>query len=166
MSSSVSRVFNVGVGVFALTILPNATNGNSQAGVEITVLDENVGAVGLHRDAVIAVVDDPVAEGDVVGVDGVGSVGLGSLLVCSHYLRFNADVRRSYVQRREVELNRVLQVRAVDVNVLQEHVLRVNNRHCPDQASEQLFHLDALAFPPRMCSILTTFDSGRIGGSQ
>lgn len=151
MPSSVSRVFYVGVRGFALTILPNATNGNSQAGVEITVLDENVGAVGLHRNAVIAVVDDPVAEGNVVGIDGVSSVGLGCLSVCSHYLRFYAGIRESYIQRREVELNRVLQVRAVDVDVLQEHVLRMNDRHCPDLVSKWLFHLDILAIPARVC---------------
>jgi hypothetical protein len=67
-----------------LTILADATESDAEAGVEVTVLDEDVGAVRLHRDAVVAIVDDPVAEGNVVGVDGVGSVSLRCLSELGH----------------------------------------------------------------------------------
>lgn len=69
---------------FALTILPDAADGNAKPGVEVTVLDENVGAVGLHCDAVIAVVYDPIPEGNVVGIDGVSSVSLRFWSVHAH----------------------------------------------------------------------------------
>lgn len=63
-----------------LTVLPNTANGEAQAGVEIAVLDQHIGAVGLQRNTVVAVVYDPVAEGDVVHVDSVRSVSLRGLL--------------------------------------------------------------------------------------
>lgn len=60
----------------SLTVLANAAYGEAEAGVEVTVLDEDVGAVRFQRDAVVAVVYDPVAEGNVVDVDCVGTICL------------------------------------------------------------------------------------------
>lgn len=58
------------------TVLSDATDGKAQAGVEVAVLDQDVGAVGLDRDAVVAVVHDPVPERDIVHVDRVRAIGL------------------------------------------------------------------------------------------
>lgn len=59
-----------------LTVLADAAHGESQPGVPVLVLDEDVGAVSLQRDVVVTGVDDAVSEGDVVGVDDVRAVGL------------------------------------------------------------------------------------------
>lgn len=58
------------------TVLSDTTNGKTQTGVEITILDQDVGAIGLERDAVVSIVNDPVPERDVVHVYSVCSIGL------------------------------------------------------------------------------------------
>lgn len=62
------------------TVLADAAYGESKTGVEIAVLDQDVGAVRLERDAVVAVVDYPVPECDVVDVDCIGTVGLAKVV--------------------------------------------------------------------------------------
>lgn len=161
----ITGIPDVGARGYALTILPDTADGNAETSVEITVLNENVGAVGLHCDAVIAVVYDPVTECNVVRVDGVGSVSLQFRSVHSHSSRSCVGGWASYVQGREVKANRVLQIRAVDVDVLQEYVLSVDDCHCP-RRREWLFRLNILGYPGWMGCVLTTFDSEQISASQ
>lgn len=62
---------------FELAIhLTNAPKGDSGSPVELAVFDQNVGRVCLWRDCVVAVVYNPPAEGDVVGVDNVSAISL------------------------------------------------------------------------------------------
>lgn len=86
-------------------VLAYAAHGEAQPGVPVLVLDQDVGAIGFGGDVVVAAVDDPVAEGDVVAVDDVGAVG---------------------VQRAEVEAYFLVDVGAVDVDVFEENALAVD----------------------------------------
>jgi hypothetical protein len=57
-------------------VLPDTAYGDAKALVEDRVGDENVGGIGLGADAVVAVGDNPVVEGDVRTEKCVGSVGV------------------------------------------------------------------------------------------
>jgi hypothetical protein len=63
-------------GLEDILVLADTAYGDAKAPVEDRVCDENVGGIGLGADAVVAVDDRPVAEGDVRTVDGIGSVGI------------------------------------------------------------------------------------------
>lgn len=55
-------------------VLSNRSNRNSKTTVESTVLDNYIGRVGLERDAIVAIVNDPVRESEVGGIDCVCSI--------------------------------------------------------------------------------------------
>lgn len=94
-------------------VLTDAAHSKTKTGVPILVLDEDVGAVGLCGDIIIAAIDYPVAEGDIVRVDDIGAIS---------------------VERREVEANLLLCICAVDIHVFEYDVLRVNDGHSPHLA--------------------------------
>jgi hypothetical protein len=56
------------------SVLAQATNADTVGAVANKILHDNVGAVGLERDAVIAVVDDGVLDDDIVGAVCVPAV--------------------------------------------------------------------------------------------
>lgn len=62
--------------MYAPTVLPNAADGNAKTSVKVAILDQNVCAVGLHADAVVSIVDDPVTERDIIHIDSVCAIGL------------------------------------------------------------------------------------------
>jgi len=74
---------------------------------------------GFEGDIVIAVVNYPSCKRDVRSVDSVGSISV-----------------------KIVQVGIVLEVRVVDVDVLQQHLARVNERHCPHLALEELYPFD------------------------
>jgi len=102
-------------------VLPNAAHRKTEAGVPVLVLDENVGAVGFGRDVIVAAVNHPVAEGDVVGVDNIGAIG---------------------IQRGEVESNLLLRIRAVHIHVLQQDIFGMNDSHGPHLTLHEAGSLD------------------------
>jgi hypothetical protein len=57
-------------------VLTNGADGETEASVKFTIFDEDVCAVCLEGDTVVAIVNKPTAEGDVIRVDGVCAVGL------------------------------------------------------------------------------------------
>lgn len=82
------------------TVLAYAADRDAQAGVEVAVLDQDICGIGLHGDRVVAVVDGPATESDVVCIDRVCSIG---------------------IQTAEVETNG-LYTGAVDVDVLKQYL--------------------------------------------
>lgn len=65
--------FNGFIRAFVLT---DAAQGDAQAIVELGVGDTDVGAVCLHGNAVIAVIDSPVVESDIGREECIGAVGV------------------------------------------------------------------------------------------
>lgn len=58
-------------------VLADAAQSDSQAIVELRVCDTDIGAVCLHRNAVVTVVDGPVVESDIGREECIGAVGVG-----------------------------------------------------------------------------------------
>lgn len=56
--------------------LADASKRNSGSSVEITVLDKDVGRVCLWRNCIVTIVHGPPAEGNVVGIDCVTTIGI------------------------------------------------------------------------------------------
>ena len=52
-------------------VLANASHGKAQPCVERAVCDVDVCRVLLHADRVVAIVNDPAQESDIVGIDGL-----------------------------------------------------------------------------------------------
>jgi hypothetical protein len=94
-------------------VLADAAHCEAQTSVPVLVLDEDVGAVGLRGDIIVAAIDYPIAERDVVRVYDVGAIG---------------------IERREVEADLMLCICAVDIHVLKKDVLRVDDSHGPHLA--------------------------------
>lgn len=59
-----------------ILILADTPNRNAQPPMEQRVLDDDIRRIRLETDTVVAVVDFPVAEGDVRAVDCVCAVGV------------------------------------------------------------------------------------------
>jgi hypothetical protein len=81
--STVSHVVGANVtgsdvldGFKGIVVLTDAANGNTEAGVEVTVFNQDVGTVGLHGNRVISVGDIPAAKGDVIRVDYISAIGI------------------------------------------------------------------------------------------
>ena len=102
-------------------VLTDAAHSEAKTSVPVLVLDEDVGTVGLCRDVVIAAINYPVAEGDIVRVNDIGTIS---------------------VERREVEANLLLCVCAVDIHVFEQDILRVNDSHGPHLALHESCFLD------------------------
>lgn len=73
----------------APTILTNATNGDAETGVKVAVLDQDVGTIRFHCNRVIAVINCPSTEGDVVGIYCVCTVCLFNSSISKHRPRNN-----------------------------------------------------------------------------
>ena len=86
-------------------ILPYATDSNPDALTAGAVVNEDVGRISFCGDAVVTIGDIPAAKGDIVSVKGIGAVGID-----------DGGSRGGG---------------AVDVDVLQEDVGRVLDRHGP-----------------------------------
>ncbi|KAJ8127842.1 hypothetical protein O1611_g5796 [Lasiodiplodia mahajangana] len=121
-----SHVLNRFVSTIVLT---DTSQGKPEASVPILVLYENVGAVCLCGDVVVATVDGPVTEGDIVRVDNISSVG---------------------VERGEVESDFPLGISAVDVYVLEQNILRVDDGHCPHLGLDKTRLLNDAIFHARV----------------
>lgn len=57
--------------IYLARILANAAHGKAQPCVERAVCDIDVCRVLLHADRVVAIVNDPAQESDIVGIDGL-----------------------------------------------------------------------------------------------
>jgi len=57
-------------------VLADAAHGEAKTSVPVLVLDEDVGAIGLCGDIVIATIDYPVSESDIVGVDDISTISV------------------------------------------------------------------------------------------
>lgn len=57
-------------------ILSDATHGEGLTVVKSAIGNVDIGRILFHADAIVAVVDGPAEESDVVGVDGVDAVGV------------------------------------------------------------------------------------------
>jgi hypothetical protein len=68
-------------GLILVVVLPNASHRNTQTVVELAVLDGDIGAVGLHRQTVVSVVDGPVVKCNMRRPDGIGSIGVGCVAI-------------------------------------------------------------------------------------
>jgi hypothetical protein len=68
-------------GLILAIVLPNASHRDAQAVVELAVLDGDIGAVGLHRQTVVSVVNGPVVKRNVRRPDGIRSVGVGCVAI-------------------------------------------------------------------------------------
>lgn len=105
-------------GLEDVLVLADTAYGDAKAPVEDRVRDENVGGIGLGADAVVAVDDRPVIEGNVRTVDGVGSVGIVfSVSLNAIYLIIILLTSRVAVGGRAVYIDRV-----------EEDMIRVNDR--------------------------------------
>jgi hypothetical protein len=56
--------------------LTDASKRNSRSPVEVAIFDEDICRVCLRRNCIIAIVYGPPAEGDVVGIDRVTTIGI------------------------------------------------------------------------------------------
>ena len=57
--------------IYLARVLANAAHGKAQPCVERAVCDVDVCRVLLHADRVVAIVNDPAQESDIVGIDGL-----------------------------------------------------------------------------------------------
>ena len=57
-------------------VLPDTSNRNSEASHKSTIGDQDICRVGLHADAVVPVVDEPVIEGNSRAVDCICTIGI------------------------------------------------------------------------------------------
>lgn len=73
----------------ARTILTDTTNGDAEAGVEVAVLNQDVGTIRFHRNRVIAVINRPSTEGDIIGVYCICTVCLFNSSISIHRSRIN-----------------------------------------------------------------------------
>lgn len=64
-SSDVLDVFK------GIVVLANTANCDTKTHIEVTVLNKDVGAVGLQGDGIITIGDVPATEGDVVCIDSI-----------------------------------------------------------------------------------------------
>jgi hypothetical protein len=92
-----------------IVVLTDATNGNSEASVEVTVFDQDVGTVGFHGNRVISVGHIPTTESDVVCIDYVRAVG---------------------IERTEFKPYRLV-ASAVYIYIFEKNVLTVDHGHSP-----------------------------------
>lgn len=60
----------------AIWVLADGPNGDPEASVEVAILDQDVGAVSFGADRVVAIVDSPSTECNVVCIDSVCAVRL------------------------------------------------------------------------------------------
>lgn len=58
-------------------VLPDAAQSDAQAIVKLRVGDTDVGAVGLHGNAVVTVVDGPIVESYIGREECISAVGVG-----------------------------------------------------------------------------------------
>lgn len=65
----------------SLAVLTDTTDCYSEPGVEVAIFDEDVGGVCLYRDGIIAVIDRPATERDVIRVDRIRTISLKVSLV-------------------------------------------------------------------------------------
>lgn len=61
-------------GLKLVVVLPDTTERNAQAIVELGVRDADISAICLERDAIVAAVDSPVVELDTGRPDRVGTI--------------------------------------------------------------------------------------------
>jgi len=106
-------------------VLSDTPHSQTLAVIERAVRDVDVCAVLLHADAVVAAVDGPPEEGDVIGVDGIDAVGVD---VCAEVV----------VSFRGV----------VDVYVLQEDTFGPGDGHGPHLGFDE-----AEAFDDGVCGV-------------
>lgn len=57
-------------------ILANTPNGNTKPIIEGTVTNGDIGRIGLRTDTIISVIHNPVIEGNMGTVDGIGTIGV------------------------------------------------------------------------------------------
>lgn len=110
LNVSCSYVFDELVLIFELSDRPQ---GNAAAVVEGAIFDPYVCAVGLLRYVVVSAIHSPPCKGDIVGVDGVSTIGV-----------------------QWPKLVATFQISRVDVDVLEQNVIAVDQRHGPH--SDQL----------------------------
>lgn len=104
-------------------VLSNAADRDTKPVVEVAVLHQDIRRVGFLGDGVIAVVDRPSTEGDVVSIDRVRTI--------------RVDDGRPVVRR------------AVDVDVLQQDAVRIDDGHGPHLRLQEAYVLDHGIVDPR-----------------
>jgi hypothetical protein len=92
-----------------IVVLTNAADGNSKAGVEVTVFDQDIGTVGFHGNRVISIGDIPTTESDIIRIDNISAIS---------------------VKRTEFEANGLV-ASTVHIDIFEKNVLAVDNGHRP-----------------------------------
>jgi hypothetical protein len=92
-----------------IIVLTNASNGNSEAHIEVAVFDQDVGTVGLHRNGIVSVSDIPATEGNVVCVYNITAVS---------------------IKRTKFKTNGLV-ASAVDIDIFEKDVLAIDDGHSP-----------------------------------
>lgn len=100
---------NVLNGFEDIVVLTDAADGDSEAHVEITVFNQDVGTVGFHGNRVISVRHIPTTESDVIRIDNVCPIS---------------------VKRTEFKTNGLV-ASAVDIDIFEKNVLAMNDGHSP-----------------------------------
>jgi hypothetical protein len=98
-----------------LTVLANTPDGDSEAGIEVTIFNEDIGGVRLQGDGVISVVYCPAAESNVIRINSVGTISLTSKLV---YIPFPWFAVKTHIETAKCKADG-LNISTVDVYILQ-----------------------------------------------
>lgn len=84
----------------AVEVLADTADGNTLALIESRVFDKDISRVGLGGNTIVAILDGPTAEGNAIGEQSVGSVGVPCWIAIAasgiHIDVFEEDIVRAH----------------------------------------------------------------------